>query len=331
MRSLVVHAIGAFTGVGTDAPSTMGCILTRENVRSELSFRGGTKGGTTMGAAIVYEPSPSGIKRLIEIALSALDEVADVDLPWPLPLILCCPGPDGIACKPEEFLARLCAEEPSLIAAKASRIFHRGRSNVQGALAAAEKVLASQGSQACVVLAVDSLFDPSRLAIVDSRRGLRSVDHPQGVLPGEAAVALLLGPGERFRTGPRIVALAAGASPAGAQPGVALAATVKRALSEAGIPATQVTGLAHDMTGSAAIEELNAMMNRIPLASVTSRSLYAPCDTSGETGASSSLLTLAMTAFFLEKGVYEGAGLAIASDDSGFRSVAVVTMAGGGR
>jgi hypothetical protein len=38
-----------------------------------------------------------------------------------------------------------------------------------------------------------------------------------------------------------------------------------------------------------------------------------------------------MTAFFLEKGVYEGAGLAIASDDSGFRSVAVVTMAGKGR
>jgi hypothetical protein len=85
------------------------------------------------------------------------------------------------------------------------------------------------------------------------------------------------------------------------------------------------------MTSAAGIEELNSMMNRIPLASVTSRSLYAPCETAGETGASTSLLTLATTAFFLEKGVYQGAGLVIASDDSGFRSVAVVTMDGGKR
>jgi len=35
--------------------------------------------------------------------------------------------------------------------------------------------------------------------------------------------------------------------------------------------------------------------------------------------------------FFLEKGVYQSAGLAIASDESGFRSVAVVTMDGGKR
>ena len=50
MRSLVIHAIGAFSGLGVDAPSTMGCLLTKVSVRSELSLRG----GTTMGAAIVY-------------------------------------------------------------------------------------------------------------------------------------------------------------------------------------------------------------------------------------------------------------------------------------
>jgi 3-oxoacyl-[acyl-carrier-protein] synthase-1 len=325
MRSLVIHAIGAFSGLGVDAPSTMGCLLTKVSVRSELSLRG----GTTMGAAIVYEPKPRGINRLIDLALSALDEVAEVDLPWPLPLILCCPGSGEIACRPEELLARLGAEDSSLIAAGASQVIHGGRTNLHKALASADKVLASQRWPACVVLAVDSLFDPSRLMIVDARRGLRSVDRPQGVLPGEAAVALLLGPGDRFRTGPRIVALTAGQSPAGAQTGVALAALVDRALAEAGVAANQVTGLAHDMTSTAGIEELNSMMNRLPLASVTSRSLYAPCETAGETGASTSLLTLATTAFFLEKGVYQAAGLAIASDDSGFRSVAVVTMEGG--
>jgi 3-oxoacyl-[acyl-carrier-protein] synthase-1 len=324
MRSLVVHAIGAYTGIGVDAPSTMGCLLTKVSAHSELSLRG----GTTMGAAIVYEPKPRGINRLVDSALAALDEVAEVDLPWPLPVILCCPGPDEVACKPEELLARLGTEAPSLIAAGAGQVFHAGRPNLHKALAAADKVLASQRWPACVVLAVDSLFDPSRLLIVDARRGLRSVDHPEGVLPGEAAVALLLGPGDRYRTGPRIVALVAGQAPAGAQTGVALAAMVERALSEAGVAANQVAGLAHDMTSTAAVEELNSMMNRLPLASVTSMSLYAPCETAGETGASTSLLTLATAAFFLEKGVYQGAGLAVASDDSGFRSVAVVTMDG---
>jgi 3-oxoacyl-[acyl-carrier-protein] synthase-1 len=327
MRSLVIHAIGAFSGLGVDAPSTMGFLLTKVSVRSELSLRG----GTTMGAAIAYEPKPRGINRLVDLALAALDEVAEVDVPWPLPLILCCPGSDEIACKPDEFLARICAEDPALIAAGAGQVIHVGRPNLHKALAAAEKVLASQRWPACVILAVDSLFDPSRLLIVDARRGLRSVERPQGVLPGEAAVALLLGPGERFRTGPRIVAQAVGQSPAGAQTGVALAALVDRVLSEAGIAANQITGLAHDMTSTAAVEELNSMMNRIPLGSVTSGNLYAPCETAGETGASTSLLTLATTAFFLDKGVYQGAGLAIASDDSGFRSVVVVTMDGGTR
>ena len=71
------------------------------------------------------------------------------------------------------------------------------------------------------------------------------------------------------------------------------------------------------------------MMSRIPLGGVTQ--VLAPGDTAGETGAASSLLALAVAAFFREKGVYEGAGLCIASDESGFRSIAVVRMRDDGR
>jgi hypothetical protein len=65
-------------------------------------------------------------------------------------------------------------------------------------------------------------------------------------------------------------------------------------------------------------------MNRIPLASIGADNFYAPGDCAGETGAASSLLTLAMMAFLREKQIYDGAGICIGSDESGFRSVAVV-------
>jgi 3-oxoacyl-[acyl-carrier-protein] synthase-1 len=318
MRSLAVHAIGAYTGVGADAPSTMASLLTQVQARVELSF--GNE--TTSGAAIAFPPKPSGTQRLLGIAGSALGEVSGADLPWPLPLVLCCPGPDEIPCAAEELLARLVAQEPTLVAAQACRVFPGGRRDLPEAVAAVGKTLASSSWPFCVLLGVDSLLGPSRLAIVDHRRGLRSVERPDGVLPGEAAVALLLGPSERARARPQVASLIAGQVPAASLPGAALAALVERALAEAGVQAAQVGSVLHDLTGPAGLEELHSMMSRIPLAGV--RQVFAPGDITGETGAASAILTLAVTAFFREKGVYEGAGLAIASDETGFRSVAVV-------
>jgi 3-oxoacyl-[acyl-carrier-protein] synthase-1 len=292
MRSLAIHAIGAYTGVGADAPSTMGSLLTQVQARVELSFRN----EATFGAAIAFEAKPSGIKRLVAIAGSVLAEVSEADQPWPLPVILCCPGPDEIPCAPEDLLARLAAQEPALVAPQASRAFSRGRRDLQEMLAAVEKTLAPSSWPACVLLGVDSLLDPSRLAIVDHRRGLRSVEHPDGVLPGEAAVALLVGPSGKGGARPQIASLVAGQVPAATLPGAALGALVERALAEAGVQSAQVGAVVHDMTSPASLEELHSMMNRIPLAGVTQ--ILAPCDTTGETGAAAAVLTLAVSAFF---------------------------------
>ena len=320
MRSLAIHAIGAYTGVGADAPSTMAALLTQVRARVELSFGN----GNTSGAAVALPAKPSGARRLVAIAGSALGEVSELELPWPLPVILCCPGPDEIPCVPEALLARLGAETPALVAAEASRVFAGGRRHLPEAFTAVEKVVASSRWPACVLLGVDSFLDASRLAIAEHRRGLRSLEHPDGVLPGEAAVALLLGPWERRMSRPQIASLVAGQVPAASQPGTALAALVERALAEAGVQAGQVGAVVHDLGGPAGMEELHSMMNRIPLGGVSQP--IAPGDVVGETGAASAILSVAVATFFREQGVYAGAGLAIASDETGFRSVAVVRM-----
>ena len=320
MKSFAVHAVGAFSGVGADAPSTMGSLLVQLRPRAEIPF--GQE--TANVAAVDYQAKPRGIRRLLAMAGSVLGEVALAELPWPLPIVLWCPDPDEIPCAPEELLARLCSAEPDLIAPKASRVFHGGRHQLPNAFAAVEKILVSLGSTACVLLGVDSLFDPSRLRIVEQRRGLRSMERPDGVLPGEAAVALVLAASDRVKGRPHIVSLATGQVRPGTSPGAALVATVEKALGDAGVQAVEVKALAHDMTSPAAIEELSSMMNRIPLASIGADNLYAPSETAGETGAASSLLTLAMMAFLREKQIYDGAGLCIGSDEAGFRSIAVV-------
>ena len=310
--------MGACTGLGADASSTMACLLAGVSAHADLAF--GNR--TTCGAALAHDGKPGGTERMLTLARAALGEASEVDLAWPLPVLFCCPGPDEVPCPPEQLLARLCAEEPSLVAAQGGRVFPGGRRDLPALLAAIEKTRASARAPACVLLGADSLLDPSRLAIVDHRRGLRSMEDPGGVFPGEAAVALVLGPRERGRKQTEVAAFAAGQALAGSLPGAVLGTLVERALQEAGIEPRQVACVAHDLGGPAGMEELHSMLSRVPLAGVTHT--LAPGDTLGETGAASALLTLAVAVFFRDKGVYQGAALCIASDETGFRGVTVV-------
>jgi 3-oxoacyl-[acyl-carrier-protein] synthase I len=324
MRNLAVHAIGACTGLGPDTGSTMGALLTEIRPRLEVPFGH----ATTSVAAIALQPRPSGPSRLVAMAAAALGEVGEAESPWPVPVVLCCPGADEVACAPQALLDRLVAQEPALVTAPGSRVFHGGRQDLPQALGSVDKLVAASAG-ACVLLGVDSLLDRSRLAMVDHRQGLRSPEHRGGVVPGEAAVALLLAPSQRGRARPQIAALVTGQVVAGSLPGASLAALVERALAEAGVPAVQVGGVAHDLTGTAGLEEIHVVMGKLPLAGVTR--LWTPHESAGEVGAASGILTIAMMAFFRERDVYPGAGLCIASDDNGFRAVALITMADGRR
>ena len=292
MRKLALHAVGIQSGVGRDAPATMAVIYSRLSSRTEVPF--GNKSASV--AAVGYEAGLSGTKRLLALAGSALDELATADVPWPLPLVFGCPAETEIPRPPTDLLARLCAAAPDLIG-RQSQVIPSGPRAISDAFAAAEKILASGGAPACVLLAVDSFIDPSRLAMAERRWGLRSMDCPDGIVPGEAAVALLCSLGDRVKDRPQVLSFATGQVSPGSVPGLNLAEVVARALADAGIGADQIRAVVHDLAGNKGMEELHSMMSKTPLRAIADGGVHAPMESLGKTGTASGLLGVAAMAF----------------------------------
>jgi len=78
-----------------------------------------------------------------------------------------------------------------------ARFFHGGNAAFALALAAAGEDLRNRRARAALVCAVDSLASPATLALLRDEGNLKTQDDPTGVIPGEAAVALLLTPASR--------------------------------------------------------------------------------------------------------------------------------------
>jgi hypothetical protein len=77
------------------------------------------------------------------------------------------------------------------------RFFHGGNAAFALALAAAGEALRSRKAQAALVCAVDSLASPGTLELLRGQERLKTDDHPTGLIPGEAAIALVLTPASR--------------------------------------------------------------------------------------------------------------------------------------
>ncbi|WP_224363406.1 hypothetical protein [Hyalangium versicolor] len=105
-----------------------------------------------------------------------------------------------------------------------ARLFHGGNAAFAQALAAAGEDLEHRRVTAALVCAVDSLASPETLNFLRDEGLLKTEDHPTGLIPGEAAVALLLSPASASRKAEqstpvflRSVALDADPHPLGAE------------------------------------------------------------------------------------------------------------------
>lgn len=80
-----------------------------------------------------------------------------------------------------------------------ARLFHGGNAAFGRALAAAADDLKNRRVSTALVCAVDSLASPETLRFLGDEGLLKTEDHPTGIIPGEAAVALLLSPASAAR------------------------------------------------------------------------------------------------------------------------------------
>lgn len=81
-----------------------------------------------------------------------------------------------------------------------ARFFHGGNAAFALALSAAGEDLRTRRVRAALVCAVDSLASPATLQLLLEEGRLKTLDDPTGIIPGEAAVALLLTPASRSQT-----------------------------------------------------------------------------------------------------------------------------------
>ncbi|RJS21811.1 hypothetical protein DRW03_15845 [Corallococcus sp. H22C18031201] len=72
------------------------------------------------------------------------------------------------------------------------RAFPEGHVGVAAALEFAERSITGGHAARCLIVAVDSYLEPDTLDWLASRQRLKHGDHPVGLMPGEAGIALLL-------------------------------------------------------------------------------------------------------------------------------------------
>lgn len=101
-------------------------------------------------------------------------------------------APDDAAA-PQELLDRLLAAVPAGFN-PASRVLDGGAAAALGCLALAAETVAEGAATEVLVLGVDSLVNPADLRRLGEARRLAGPDNAQGLVPGEGAVALRLGP-----------------------------------------------------------------------------------------------------------------------------------------
>ena len=77
------------------------------------------------------------------------------------------------------------------VPAQSLRVVALGQAGTAAALQQAQRLLAG-GLERVLVIAVDSLLDPSALEVLASSNRLKTADRPVGLMPGEAGVCLLV-------------------------------------------------------------------------------------------------------------------------------------------
>ena len=332
--SLGIGAIGVLGPNGASTSVVMASVLTAVQMFDDLDVAG--PDGEPLGGAIVpLEGSPRGVKRLGALALGALLQCASDHSGPPAPLVVIAPAPEDVKVQPKELLAAILQADAALpIERASSRVIQRGRQGIGDALRIAQELLTARRQSECYLLGVDSLVTGDRLSRLVRQGAVIHEGNPDGVIPGEAAVALRLSSDPRADTFATVIGFGA-SEESGARQGGDAPLTGPRACTGSGAGPRRGSASdsacrpspdwVHDRSGPHRhFEELALARGRVPLAGVTGEATFMPGLSAGETGAAAGLLALATTAFFVEKRVIDGPGLCLFTSDDGWRGAAIV-------
>lgn len=182
--------------------------------------------------------------------------------------------------------------------------------------------LRSRHVEQALVIAADSAIDPRRLALWAGARRLKTPAEADGFMPGEAAVALLVGTRAPRRAAVLHAPVRASEAPHpdGAPSGRALSAVLVSAAEGLHTPPRSIYV---DLNGEARrAAELGHAASRMPPACALRDSFYeVPATSFGETGAAGPLLSAALAARSFSRGYARGTTCLVSvMDDAGNRA-----------
>ncbi|MDZ7591858.1 MAG: hypothetical protein U5L05_14520 [Rubrivivax sp.] len=205
-----------------------------------------------------------------------------------------------------------------------------GRTGAMRAVDAATRMLQDPAIDRVILLAFDSLLDAHSLAWLQDSERLKAAEVPSGLMPGEAAAALML---TRGGTGHRLVAAGLAQEAAdplsdGRQHGRALSQVLRAALS-AGAPGRRFKGdLFVDLNGEAwRAYEYGSALAQVDGATLGDFNTMLPALSIGEVGAASSLCAAVLACAAFDRGYASDAmAIVLAAGEAG-RVGSLVLMA----
>jgi 3-oxoacyl-[acyl-carrier-protein] synthase-1 len=325
---LAIRAMGAVTAVGDNLPLTVAAIYTHAQ-RFETLGEAGADGQRVVGARAPIGADLMGIDRLRGLALLALRECAAHLGETRVPLVICAPPLVAFGHDASWFLRQVIADSQLPIDLDASQVIEGRGSHVRG-LAIAARLVSSESWPACLLLAVDSLITAARVARDLAAGRIAGDNNPTGFVPGEAGAALLLSARGVDASATAVIGGVADVmgGPAFETGAAVLAEAADRALAGVRLSGAALGAICHDGSGDwAQLEELALADGRPPLSVAPHAQRFLPAISTGDVGAASGVLSIALLAFLISKGVIRRPALALSSTDGPARAAVVLMPA----
>jgi 3-oxoacyl-[acyl-carrier-protein] synthase-1 len=275
--------------------------------------------------------------RLLDILTVALQDcLIGVDIPrhQPIPLLvgLAEQGrPGGGAELAGQIVSVLDARLGRRFHPALSRVFSIGHTSTFAALRIARALLEDAAVPACLVCGVDSYVNAPSLLWLERTLRLKTPLNSDGVIPGEAAAAILVQRERPAGARVRIAGLGFGlekASVLDEDPllGLGMTEAARAALKEAGLGWHDTHFRLSDVTGeSYGFRELALAEARLARVRLEKHPIWHPADSIGDCGAAAGLVLLVMGRRALDHGYAPGpCFLALTAAVPGGRAVAVV-------
>ncbi len=346
-QPMTIAGLGMISCLGSGAEINAAAMRCDYDGFQETAFHQPYSAEPQLGASVALEGDEQylrGIARLARMSQIAIQQ-AIAELPTDdqgLQVVFCLQNADrpGVLATDQaasELYQQVCDGLSLGPFDRQSCFFHQQRFGFISALRKAHATLYERQLPYVLVLGVDSLLNSAALSyygggLYGEGRRLLGDDHPNGFIPGEAAVAVLLSTPEQTSSNIMITGIGAGEEIAtfdnADEPlqGDGMAQAIRHACQDAGIQVHDTQYRVSSVSGEAYFfKEAALSITRALKQKVPEHQLLHPADSIGEVGAAVGGAMLVMDYYALRKGYAPGnRGLHMISNDNTRRGAYII-------